>query len=127
MAIEKWTAEDRGGVTRDPFHPHASAKVVGKPGKQTRTPGIYAPNFKELKFFLDGEELDQRAVHSAFPTLGKIWLFKRTEAGFIMGSGTTAEYLELEGEVRVEGECRGCTGCVLKGRRVPGWWKRKDW
>lgn len=116
--------EERGGVTRDPFHPHARNKRTPK----GNLPGIFTPNFYLLEFLLDGNKLKTSEVHSAFPDQNEIWLFARDENGEIIAkSQTEPETVKVNGKVEVIGDCTGCTPCAVGGRKVPKWWKRQNW
>jgi len=101
-----------GGVTRDPFNPYAQ----GDPRKKDR----FAYNFDDLRFKVDGREIQSRFVWGAFPPVNTLIVMKTDHQGNIINKDNEVELDSITGKVEIIGQPKSINDS-LSPYQVDGW------
>jgi len=103
---------DRGGVTRNPWHPSPK--------------NLFATNFMKLEFRLNGEHVDPKYIETAYTELNYMVMFKANDQNQIVFSNNIPETYKVKGMVQVEGTavnlCKSC-GHSISSYRIQRWWE----
>lgn len=100
-----------GGVTRNPYHPK---------GKQ-----VFALNFDDLAFKVDGVVVPTELVQGAFPHVQCVIVFVLDEDGLVRLNEHSVPLTEsVKGKVEIIGTPLTC-GCSMHRFQVSRWWSVK--
>ena len=83
---------------------------------------MFARNFGQLVFKLDGETVPTKHVKTALPARKKIIVFEFDDKGqIVLESKNKPKTKELTGAVEIIGKPQGCN-CSMRKYLVQGWW-----
>lgn len=109
MAYLTFNPMKSGGVTRNPY----------KDGKM----GLFAVNFSNLEFSVNGMQVPTAEVIAAMPHMRVVVKLKRDENGSVVVNAIgTPETEVVEGNVVIKGTPLRCN-CSLRQYKVSRWWE----
>lgn len=117
MSNRAFDPHETGGVTRNPHHPKGAR--------------VFALNFDDLQFRVDGKAIATREVVGYYPLIQTLVVFELDDAGDIAMSpgrnGRAPEPVQTaiaSKDIEMEGLPLTC-GCSMSKFKVPRWWLRK--